>query len=75
MGALSPTLWKLSKPSIVRDRVISMAELQHVIKCLGERLTEEEVDQVLQWTDTVADLEGNIKYEDFIKKVMAGQKE
>jgi len=54
---------------------ISMAELQHVIKCLGERLTDEEVEQVLNWTDTQADLEGNIKYEDFIKKVMAGQKD
>jgi len=54
---------------------ISMAELQHVIKCLGERLTDEEVEQVLHWTDTQADLEGNIKYEDFIKKVMAGQKD
>jgi len=26
----------------------------------------------LKWTDTTEDLDGNLKYEEFIKKVMAG---
>jgi len=51
---------------------ISSAELRHVIANLGERLSDEEVEQILKWTDTVEDLDGNLKYEEFIKKVMAG---
>jgi len=51
---------------------ISAAELRHVIANLGERLTDEEVENILKWTDTVEDLDGNLKYEEFIKKVMAG---
>ena len=30
---------------------------------LGERMTDEEVDQILKYTDTQEDLDGNIKYE------------
>merc|ERR1712121_518184 len=51
---------------------ISMAETRHVIQNLGERLTEPEVEDILSFTETHEDLEGNIKYEDFINKVMAG---
>lgn len=51
---------------------ISSAELRHVLTSLGERLTDEEVDNIMKWTDTREDLEGNVKYEEFIKRVMAG---
>jgi len=51
---------------------ISAAEVRHVLTCMGERLQDSEVDAILKYTDTQEDLEGNIKYEDFIKKVMAG---
>jgi len=53
---------------------ISSAELRHVLTSLGERLTDEEVDDIIKFTDLQEDLEGNVKFEDFIKRVMAGPK-
>ncbi|XP_025079301.1 myosin essential light chain, striated adductor muscle-like [Pomacea canaliculata] len=47
---------------------ISSAELRHVLTCLGEKLTDEQVTEVIKATDTREDLEGNVKYEDFIAK-------
>ncbi|XP_013401275.1 myosin essential light chain, striated adductor muscle [Lingula anatina] len=49
---------------------ISSAELRHVLTAVGERLSDEEVDTILKMTDIQEDLDGNIKYEDFIKKVL-----
>jgi len=51
---------------------IAAAELRHVLTMLGERLTDIDVDQIFKFTGTEEDLEGNIKYEELIKKVMAG---
>jgi len=51
---------------------ISSAEFRHVIGNLGEKMQDEDVDNILKWTDTTEDLDGNLKYEEFIKKVMAG---
>lgn len=51
---------------------ISAAELRNVVTMMGERLTDGEVDEILKFTDTSEDLDGNIKFEDLIKKVMAG---
>ncbi|XP_033760069.1 myosin essential light chain, striated adductor muscle [Pecten maximus] len=51
---------------------ISGAELRHVLTALGERLSDEDVDEIIRLTDLQEDLEGNVKYEDFVKKVMAG---
>lgn len=51
---------------------ISAAEFRHVITNLGERLEEKDLDQILKWTDTSEDLDGNYKYEEFINKVLAG---
>jgi Ca2+-binding EF-hand superfamily protein len=51
---------------------ISMAELRLVLQSLGERITDLESVEILKCTDTEEDLDGNVKYEDFIKKVMAG---
>ncbi|KAL3315273.1 hypothetical protein Ciccas_006091 [Cichlidogyrus casuarinus] len=51
---------------------ISSAEMRHVLTGYGERLLDKEVDMIVKFTDLHEDLDGNIKYEDFIKKVMAG---
>lgn len=54
---------------------VAMAEVRHVLTSLGERLTDDEVSHILKYTGTEEDLDGNIKYEEFIKRVMAGPKE
>jgi Ca2+-binding EF-hand superfamily protein len=54
---------------------VAGAEVRHVLTSLGERLTDDEVNQILKYTETEEDLDGNIKYEEFIKRVMAGPKE
>lgn len=54
---------------------VAMAEMRHVLQSLGERLKDEEVEEILKFTETEEDLDGNVKYEDFIKKVMAGPKQ
>ncbi|XP_071104326.1 myosin essential light chain, striated adductor muscle-like [Haliotis cracherodii] len=51
---------------------ISSAELRHVLTSLGDRLTDTQMDDIIKCTDLREDLEGNVKYEDFISKVMAG---
>lgn len=51
---------------------INAAELRHVLTNLGEKLKDPDVDQIMKMTGTEEDLDGNIKYEEFIKKVMAG---
>jgi len=52
--------------------MISAAEMRHVLTSLGERLTDTEVDEVLKSTDIREDLDGNIKFADFISKVLKG---
>jgi Ca2+-binding EF-hand superfamily protein len=54
---------------------VAGAEVRHVLTMLGERLSDDEVNQILKYTETEEDLDGNIKYEEFIKRVMAGPKE
>lgn len=51
---------------------IAMAELRQMLTSLGEKLTDLEVDLILKYTETDEDLDGNVKYEEFIKRVMAG---
>lgn len=48
---------------------ISSAELRHILTCLGDKLTDDEVDQLLQGME---DASGNINYEEFVKAVMSG---
>jgi myosin light chain 6 len=48
---------------------ILVAELRHALLALGERLTVDEADEIVQG---VEDADGNVNYESFIKKVMAG---
>jgi Ca2+-binding EF-hand superfamily protein len=51
---------------------ISGAELRHLLTSLGEKLSDLEVDDILRYIDLTEDLEGNVKYEECIKKVMEG---
>jgi len=50
-----------------QNGTISSAELRHILTSLGEKLTEEEVDQLIVGQE---DNQGNIQYEEFIKMVM-----
>jgi len=52
--------------------LISSAEVRHVLTALGERLTDDDVDLIVKFTGIEEDLDGNVKYEDFIKRVMKG---
>ncbi|KAK6138273.1 hypothetical protein DH2020_027964 [Rehmannia glutinosa] len=45
---------------------ISAAELRHVMTNLGEKLTDEEVDEMIREADVDGD--GQINYEEFVKK-------
>lgn len=51
---------------------ISAAEMRHLLTAMGERLDDEDVNEIIKWTDIHIDLEGNVKYEDFINKVLEG---
>ena len=47
-------------------------ELAHVMLMLGERLTDAEVEDIMKACAGQEDEDGYIKYDDFIKKVLAG---
>ncbi|TGZ73864.1 hypothetical protein CRM22_001270 [Opisthorchis felineus] len=51
---------------------ISAAEMRHVLTGYGEYLADSEVDTIVKLIDLHEDLDGNIKYEELIKKVMQG---
>jgi len=51
---------------------ISAAELRHVLNSLGEKMTDQDIDEIMKTTDTREDLEGNIKFSEFISKVLKG---
>merc|ERR1719498_815437 len=48
---------------------ISAAELRHVMTNLGEKLTDEEVDEMIREADV--DDDGQINYEEFVKMMMS----
>lgn len=48
---------------------ISSAELRHLLTTLGEKLTDDEVEQLLNGQE---DSNGNIHYEDFVRSVLMG---
>jgi len=52
-----------------KDGGISAAELRHVLTSLGEKLTDEDVDQLLRKMDVESD--GTVNVEQFVKMVMA----
>ncbi|KAI1292646.1 Myosin light chain alkali [Halotydeus destructor] len=47
------------------------AELAHTLMALGERLEDAEVDEIMKLAGT-EDEDGYIRYDDFLKKVLAG---
>jgi len=47
---------------------ISPAELRHIMTNLGEKLTDEEIDEMICEAD--ADVSGQINYEEFVKMMM-----
>lgn len=49
--------------------LISAAELRHVMTNLGEKLTDEEVDEMIKEADIDGD--GQINYEEFVRMMMA----
>jgi len=51
---------------------ISSAELRHLLTTLGERLNDEEVEQLLTGHE---DSHGNINYEEFVRTVMNDSKQ
>eukprot|EP01121_Diplochlamys_sp_Union-15-3_P010048 TRINITY_DN2777_c0_g1_i1.p1 TRINITY_DN2777_c0_g1~~TRINITY_DN2777_c0_g1_i1.p1 ORF type:complete len:150 (+),score=46.84 TRINITY_DN2777_c0_g1_i1:53-502(+) len=48
---------------------ISAAELRHVMTNLGEKLSEEEVDEMIKEADV--DNDGQINYEEFVKMMLS----
>ena len=48
------------------------AELVHTLLMFGEKLTDEEVEDIMKACAGQEDEDGFMKYEDFIKKVMGG---
>ena len=48
---------------------VSEAKLRHVMTNLGEKLTDEEVDEMIREADIDGD--GQINYEEFVKVMMA----
>nr|POF08019.1 calmodulin-related protein [Quercus suber] len=52
---------------------ISAAELRHVMTNLGEKLTDDEVDEMIREADVDGD--GQINYEEFVKVMMAKKRQ
>ena len=48
---------------------ISSAELRHLLTTLGEKLSDEEAEQLLTGHE---DNKGNINYENFVRTIMNG---
>jgi len=49
--------------------LVTAAELRHVLCSLGDKLTAEEVDQLLVGFE---DNQGQVLYEEFVKHIMSG---
>lgn len=48
---------------------ITSVELRHIMMNLGEKLTEEECDEMIREADVMGD--GNINYEEFVTMMMS----
>jgi Ca2+-binding EF-hand superfamily protein len=51
------------------DGYISAAELRHVLTNIGEKLSDEEVDEMIREADIDGD--GQINYEEFVKMMIS----
>lgn len=49
--------------------LVNVSELRQLLRCLGDKLTTEELDQLLLGFE---DSDGLILYEDFVKHIMSG---
>ena len=56
-------------PYISLRRFISAPELRHIMTNLGEKLSDEEVDEMIREADIDGD--GQINYEEFVKMMMS----
>ncbi|CAJ0856111.1 17839_t:CDS:2, partial [Entrophospora sp. SA101] len=52
-----------------RTGYISAGELRYVLSNLGEKLSNEEVDELMKISQV--DKNGNIKYDDFVKFILS----
>jgi calmodulin len=50
------------------DKKISNSELKYIITTIGEKLTEEEIDEIIKEVDTDGD--GFINYEEFVDMIL-----
>lgn len=48
---------------------ISSAELRHLLTTMGEKLSDEEVEQLLVGQE---DSHGNVNYDEFVRTIMRG---
>jgi calmodulin len=51
------------------ELVVWSVQLRHVMTNLGEKLTDEEVDEMIREADVDGD--GQVNYEEFVKMMMA----
>ncbi|KAI0215353.1 Myosin-2 essential light chain [Lamellibrachia satsuma] len=52
-----------------QNGMINSAELRHLLSSLGEKMTDEEVNELLMGQE---DAQGNVNYEEFVKMVLNG---
>ncbi|CAF1099792.1 unnamed protein product [Brachionus calyciflorus] len=52
--------------------LLSLAELSQVLVAMAEKLTPDQLDEIMKCTETKDDAEGMINYDTFVRKVMAG---
>jgi len=71
MGTLEDFLEGLKVYDKAENGTMLAAELYHVLTTLGERLTDEETDIIMQLAGT-EDEDGFIKYEPWLKQILAG---
>lgn len=73
IGTVANTEEEVREAFRVFDRagngIISAAELRHIMTNLGEKLTQEEVDEMIREADIDGD--GQINYEEFVTMMMA----
>lgn len=52
--------------------LLSLAELSQVLVAMAEKITIEQLEEIMRSTDTKEDADGMISYDAFVRKVMAG---